>query len=163
MIDRCEWRFRKYDARHGPHGSIFLPFMCRPRIFEIRIFTFESSSKTYDYKVLSSLMGSLCISLTSPATLEELEISILFRSELNPFGFLDTNMFCKNLRDAEAWSRLDSITTHPSGLRLRRVNIRLDYSLPFDDRIKKKVLKAIYAALPLLRKKGILFVKVTWD
>jgi hypothetical protein len=58
--------------------------------------------------VLSFLIDSLCISLTSPATLEHLMLNITFRGE--PWG-LDNSQIYDNLRDAEAWSHLDSITT----------------------------------------------------
>jgi len=166
VIDRCVWCFEDYDSdlvvRRGPPESIFLPFMCRLRSFEI--YATLRSASVYHSKTLSSLMSSLCISLTSPATLEQLELTIQFCNNRDDF---DSDMFCENLRDAEAWSYLDSITTHPSGSRLQQVNINLDYYFCYDEDLRKpdedEVLRAVYDGLPLLCKKGILFVKVTWD
>jgi len=152
VIDRCVWGFEDKDMRHGPLGSTFLPFMCRLRIFEITL------TNTYDFKILSSLMDSLCISLISPATLEQLEVNIMHYE-------YDDYLFYKVLRDAEAWSHLDSFTTHPSSSRLQRVNINVDYSYedPYDYVSEDEVLEAVYDGLPLLCTKGILFVKVTRD
>ena len=108
-------------------------------------------------------MGSLGISLTSPATLEHLEFNIHFHDCRNDF---DSNAFYKNLRDADAWSHLDSIASLPTGSQLQRVDIKIGYSPPYDDHgeaelDKDEVSKAVLDALPLLRKKGILFVKAT--
>jgi hypothetical protein len=101
--------------------------------------------------ILSSLMGSLSISLTSPATLEHLEFNIRFR-------FFSREKF----HDADVWRLLDSITTHPTGSRLKRVDININYSIggyygkqPDGDEVSKAVLDG----LPLLRMKGILFVE----
>jgi hypothetical protein len=110
--------------------------------------------------VLSCLMGSLCISLTSPAILEHLKFNIIFR------GYeweLVNSKLCDNLRDAEVWSYLDSITTLPTGSQLKRVDINIDYCLREDDKYVKpdrnEVLEAVLDNLPLLRTKGILFVE----
>ena len=78
----------------------------------------------------------------------------------------DYNGFYENLRDAEVWSHLDSITTIPTGSRLQRVDINIDYCdlggfprypvlLEPDEH---EVLKAVLDGLPLLRSKDILFV-----
>jgi hypothetical protein len=135
---------------------MFLPFMSRLRFFQIYIDL--GSATTKDFDILSSLMGSLCISLTSPATLEHLEFNIRFR-----------HIFYENLRDADAWRHLDSIATHPTGSRLQRVDININYSFHYydasevyggdgEDPEEDEVLKAVLDGLPLLRTKGILFV-----
>jgi hypothetical protein len=36
------------------------------------------------------------------------------------------NSFYENLRDADTWSHLDSITSHPTGSRLQRVDININ-------------------------------------
>lgn len=132
-----------------------LPFMRGIRILDIRL-----DLDALD--MLSFMMGSLRISLASPATLVRLEFYIWFRgviSLVNPDG-----EFYKFLRDLDAWHHLDSITTHPAASRLERVGIQFYYGfievhgeLPDQD----KVLKAILDGLPLLRKKGMLFAKAT--
>jgi hypothetical protein len=52
--------------------------------------------------------------------------------------------------------------THPNGSRLQRVVININYSIRSEsnyDNDKDDVLKAVLDGLPLLRTKGILFVK----
>ena len=112
----------------------------------------------HDFNVLSFLMGSLCTSLTSPATLEHLEFNIRFRGNILNF---DSNTFYENLRDADVWSHLDSITTHPTGSRLQRVDININYRFHCDEPDEDEVLKAVLDGLPLLRTQGILFVQAT--
>ena len=159
----------------GPTESIFLPFMCHLRFLEIHINL--RSGKSYDFDILSFLMRSLCSSLTSPATLEHLEFNIWFCANSNEFEFeyddsdsdsddYEVSTFYDDLRDADVWRQLDSITTHPTGSRLQRVDISINYY--FDDQgeesDKQKVSKAVLDGLPLLRAKGILFVKaVLWE
>jgi hypothetical protein len=72
------------------------------------------------------------------------------------------------LRNANVWSLLDSITTHPTGSRLQRVDIDITYFCPYADYEEEEeeeeadedeVMKAVLDNLPLLRAKGILFVK----
>ena len=175
-IDRCAWHFRREHVHgtrfpssayfsliqdsEGSTESIFLSFMCRLRFFEIYIDL--GSATMHDFDILSFLMGSLCISLTSPATLERLEFNIWFRGSSNDF---DSHTFYENLRDANVWNHLDSMTSHPTGSRLQRVDINIDYSFCYDDYGKEpdkdEVLKAVLDGLPLLRTKGILFVKAT--
>ena len=92
-------------------------------------------------------MDSLCINLTSPAILEHLKLNIQFRGSSKRF-----KEFFEDLRNAYAWTRLDSITSHPT---LQRVDINIDYSFRFGN----DVLNAVLAGLPLLRTKGILFVE----
>jgi hypothetical protein len=110
-------------------------------------------------------MGSLCISLTSPATLEHLKFNISFRGYNIDIINVDEEWFYENLRDADAWSYLDSITSHPTGSRLQRVDINIVYSFLYDDGVElerpdeNKVSNAILDGLPLLRSKGILFVE----
>jgi hypothetical protein len=107
-------------------------------------------------------MGSLCGSLTSPATLEHLELNIWFRGASNEFEFYDDEFnFYVALRDADGWRQLDSIATHPSGSRLQRVDISINYSFDDDgeESDRDKLSKAVLDGLPLLRTKGILFVK----
>jgi len=108
--------------------------------------------------ILSSLVGSLCITLTSPATLEHLKFNIRFR------GRETFNHFYDNLRYAEVWGHLDSITTHPTSSQLQRVDISINYLFHREhnngaEPDKDEVLKAILDGLPLLYKKGILFVE----
>ena len=138
--------------------SIFLPFMCRLRFLEV--YMGLGSATIYDFNLLSFFMESLCISLTSPATLEHLKLNIRFRGNIYSF---DPNVFCENLNlRNDVWRHLDSITTHPTGSRLRRVDININYAFRYDDVGKEseyKVEKAVFDCLPLLRTKGILFVE----
>ena len=179
VIDQCEWYLKEYSEhrseyargtrfhssscfsliqdREGPTRSIFLPFVCRLRSFKIHVDL--GSATMYDFDILSFLMGSLCISLTSPATLEHLEFNISFRRDNNDF---DCYTFYENLLDADVWSHLDSITTHPIGSRLRRVDIQIDYDFGYNsDELpdENEVLKAVLDSLPLLRTRDILFVE----
>jgi len=153
VIDRCVWHFNREHVDFLPH-PIFLPFMCHLRHFEACI---DFGFSTLGFNVLSFLMGSLCISLTSPATLEYLEFNIREDDD----GF---DLFYENLRDADdVWSQLDTIATHPNGSRLQRVVFNINYSIrskSYYDNDKDDVLKAVLDGLPLLRTKGILFVKV---
>ena len=132
--------------------------MCRLRFLEMHIDL--DSATMHDFRILSFLMASLCTSLTSPATLELLEFNIQFRggdSNLNFHSFYD------DLRVGEAWSHLDSIATHPAGSKLQRVGINIDYAFREEEYgaepDRDEVLKALLDGLPLLRRKGILFVK----
>jgi hypothetical protein len=142
----------------GPTEPIFLPFMCRLRYFEIDID--PGSAFMVDFDILSFLMRSLCVSLTSPATLEHLKFTICFCGNDNNF---DHYGFYKDLCDADVWSHLDSIITHPTGSRLQRVDIDIDYSFHYNDDMLEphndEILEAVLDALPLLREKGILFVE----
>jgi hypothetical protein len=123
-----------------------------------------------DFGVLSFLMGSLGMSLTSPASLEHLEFDIRFQDSypfdsdiITPFN---PDRFIENLRDADVWSHLDSIITHPAGSRLKRIDINIDYTFRCNDfreehvRDENVVLKAVLDGLPSLSTKGILFVKI---
>jgi hypothetical protein len=179
VIDRCVWYLREDSEEHthgtifpssayfpliqdreGRNNSIFLPFMCRLRFFKIDVNL--GSATVRDFEVLSFLMGSLCISLTSPATLEHLEFNIFFRGSDNNF-IHSFDRFYEDLRDADAWSHLDSIASHPTGSRLQRVDINIDYTFRDDDNVMEppedEVLEAVLDGLPLLHTKGILFVK----
>ena len=131
--------------------------MCRLRFLEITIDPFSATMS--DFAVLSILIRSLSISLTSPVTLEHLKFNITFDGDDNEF---DHDAFYKDLRDADIWSHLDSIITHPSGSRLQRVDINIDYTFRYDDCVTEpdndEILAAVLDGLPLLRKKGILFV-----
>ena len=146
----------------GLTEPIFLPFMCRLRVLEIYIDPCSATMKDFD--VLSFLIGSLRISLTSPATLEHLKFNIVFEGddnqlEFNHFRFLD------DLGDADVWSHLDSIITHPTGSRLQRVDVNIEYAFGYDEGVivphPTQVSEPVLDALPLLREKGILFVKAT--
>ena len=119
--------------------SKFLPFMCRLRRGFFEIDAYLGSTGTYD---LSHYMGSFRISLTSPATLEHLKFNVQLR------GFNFDRRFHEDLRDSDVWRHLNSISTHPNGSRLRRVdiNIKLTYHLyhgelkePEVDKVKKVV------------------------
>ena len=110
-------------------------------------------------------MGSLSISLTSPATFEHLEFNILFVFVNDEF--LVNDLFYQDLREADVWRHLDSIAAHPTGSRLQRVDINIFYYFYYGDRddgyepYQDKVMEAVLDGLPLLRTKDILFVKAT--
>ena len=174
VIDRCMWYVRREDgyglSTRFPLSAyfsliqdivepVFLPFMCGlVRFFEIDVRL--GSATLHDFDLLWVLMSSLCISLTSPATLEHLKFNISFRGNTNEF---DNHTFYEHLGDDEIWGRLDSITTNPTGSRLQRVDIVIDYSFRYDDDGNEPdeddVLEAVLDSLPLLRTKGILFVE----
>ena len=174
VVDRLIWRLKSVDKRtifpfislfltnseHKVTRSIFLPFMCRLRFFEIFLYLEHDFFTTDDFGILSFLMRSLSISLTSPATLEHLEFNITLYDNDNYF---DEESFYESLRDAEVWSHLESIATHPTGSRLQRVDINIKYSFRCDDNgdepSEDEVMKAVLDGLPLLRTKDILFVK----
>ena len=125
--------------------------MCRLRFLEIYIDL--GSANLHDFNILSSLMCPLCISLTSPATLEHLEFNLRFRDH----GVIDD---FESFRDT--WNHLDFITAHPTGLRLQRVDINISYTFCHDvgeESDDHEVLNAVLDSLPSLRTKGILFVK----
>ena len=115
-----------------------------------------------DFDILSLLMRSLRFSLTTPATLEHLKFNIEFEGRSNHFNYY---ALLDDLRDADIWSHLDSIITHPTGSRLQRVDINIEYSFRADDNggepSNDEVEEPVLDALPLLRKKGILFVEAT--
>jgi hypothetical protein len=143
VIDRCVWHFREevvcgtrfpssayfslIQDREGLKESKFLPFMCRLRFFKIYIDV--GSPLIFDFWTLSLLMGSLCISLTSPATLEHLEFNIRFCGSGDDFDL----KFYYDLCHADFWSHLDSIASHPTGSRLQRVDINIDCSYCYYD------------------------------
>jgi hypothetical protein len=177
VIDHCKWYFGKrvfgtmfltfassslIRDMEGPTEPIFLPFLCRVRCFEIHVY--PSSAVMRDFNILSFLMRSLRVSLTSPATLEHLKFYISFFGNDN---FFDHYGFYDDLRDDDVWSHLDSLVTHPSGSRLQRVDIVILYSFRYDDNVvepdEDEVVEPILDALPLLREKGILFVKANVD
>ena len=195
VIDRCVWRLdtNYVRSKRFPSSAFFLlirdtesfakpvilPFMCRLRFFEIYVNLGPATLS--DFGFLSLLMSSLCISLTSPATLEHLKLKIRFRSYSRIDNF-DCAAFYENLRNAEVWSHLDSITSHPAGSQLRRVGIFINYSFCHDidtdgERVGPnlhndedelddgdepdvvEVVEAVLDGLPLLCSKDILFVK----
>ena len=186
MIDRCVWRLDSvYVSRTRFPSSayflliqhignftrpIFLPFICRLRFLETSI-NLDSATRD-DFHILSLLMGSLCISLTSPATLEHLKLEIRFRNYTGED--FDCFAFYEDLRNAEVWSHLDSITSHPAGSRLQRVDIIINYAFRLirhnndsdedesddgDEPDVVEVVEAVLDGLPLLCAKDILFVK----
>jgi hypothetical protein len=116
----------------------------------------------HDFDILSFLMGSLSISLTFPATLEHLKFNISFRGSDNDFIRREEN-FYEDLRRADAWRYLDSITSHPTGSQLQRVDIDIYYSFRYDDDVREpypnEVKNAVLDGLPLLRTKVNLFVE----
>ena len=131
--------------------------MCGLRFFEIHIGV--SCSTVYK---LETLMDSLCICL-SPATLEHLELNICFHYFTNRVD----NPYYVDLRDT--WRRLDSIITRSTGSRLQRVDVNISCSFRYslyqiDEELDKfdedEVWKVVLDGLPLLRTKGILFIKV---
>ena len=132
--------------------------MCHLRFFEI--YAYRGPATMHDFDILSFLMGSLCMSLTSPVTLEQLKFNISFRGDTNSF---DISSFYEDLREAGVWCHLDSITT---GSRLQRVDINIDYCYLHDNGEVPRdheVLKAVLDALPLLRTKNILFINLKAD
>ena len=154
----CLFLTNSGKRRSRSTGLIFLPFICGLRLLEVYI---ELGSATdFDFKIMSILMASLRNSLTSPATLEHMEFNFQFRGGVIDFDFYS---FYDMLRVTDAWKHLDSITTHPAGSRLERVDINIDYAFRYEDDgaepDKGEVLKAVLDGLPLLRTKGILFVK----
>ena len=114
---------------------------------------------------MSFLIGSLRLSLTSPSTLERLKFDIDFTDYDNGFNH---DWFFESLRDADFWSHLDSIITHPSGSRLQRVDINIYHAFRDDDNVlepyNNEASEPVLNALPLLREKGILFItaSVKW-
>jgi hypothetical protein len=176
VIDQCVWYFREpvlgtrfptsacfflIRDMEVPPEPIFLPFMCRLRFFEIDINPDSATMRDFDSDILPFLMRSLRVSLTSPATLEHIKFNICFRGYNNQF---DRYGFYEDLCDADVWRQLDSIITHPTGSRLQRVDIDIDYSFRYDDDVRPsndKILEAVLDGLPLLREKGILFVEAT--
>ncbi|KAM6492889.1 hypothetical protein JOM56_011023 [Amanita muscaria] len=158
VIDQCVWTFDTVPQLEDLTEPIFLPFMSRLRVLEIRV---DPSSATMDdFNILSFLMRSLRVSLTSPATLEHLKFYIVFEGNDNSFDYYE---FFDDLRDAVVWRHLDSIITRPAGSRLQRVDINIEYSFRDDDDYMMEpdetlVMEPVLDALPLLRKKGILFV-----
>ena len=137
----------------GPTEPIFVPFMCHLRAFEVHI---DPLSVMDGLHIMSLMIRSLCISLTSPATLEYLKVDI---SELRE-EFFDYDSFFEDLRDADVWRHLDSIITHPIGSRLKKVDIHIGYHFPCHA-YEPQVAKTILSILPLLCRKGILFVETT--
>jgi len=126
---------------------------------------FPSFATLSDLDILSFLMHSLRVSLTSHPTLEHLKFKIAFKSHAYPF---DNYGFYEELRDADVWDHLDSIITGPVGSRLQRVDINILYAIRYGNDIEPHgetadiiLGRAIVAGLPLLAKKGILFVEVT--
>jgi hypothetical protein len=72
---------------------------------------------------LCFLIRSLLFSLASHAILEHIELKISFRSyhdHLNYYGLFE------GLRGVDFWNHLDSITAHPIGSRLQRVDINIE-------------------------------------
>ena len=120
--------------------------MCHLRLLKININL--RSGKSYDFDILSFLMSLLHIILTSPAILE---FNIWFRVALSSFTSTKIT-FYDALRDADVWTYLGSITTHPLGSRFQRVDISINYY--FDDQGEEsdmdKVSKAVLEGLPLL-------------
>ena len=142
---------------------MFLPFMCRLRFLEIVIYL--TSATFYDFEILSFLMGSLSISLTSPTSLEHLvfNISFYWHNGSKSRYHSDHTTFYEHLRDADVWSHLDSIANHPTGSQLQRVDINIGYAFDYSGYLQEpeedEVMEAVLDGLPLLRAKGILFVK----
>ena len=184
VIDRCMWRLMEYfeylsenaygtefspsaylslkSGHKGPSKSLFLPFICCLRFFEINVDLGPLNSYAFDTWFF--LTGSLRLSLTSPATLEHLKFIISLQGEVRNIG---CETFYEILRDF--WTDLDSITNHPTGSRLQRVDINIDYSdlrgfTEYPDELEPdehEALQAVLDGLPLLRSKDILFVEVS--
>ena len=115
----------------------------------------------HHFDILSLLIGSLSISLTSP---EHLKFDIQFRGyQADDFS---PSSFYERLRNA--WSQLDSIATHPTTSRLRRVDINVTCDFRYttnDDGLlvdRNEISKAVLDGLPLLCRKAVLFVKAVF-
>ena len=129
--------------------------MCRLRFLEIYLVL--SSGTAEDFKVLSSLFGSLSISLTSPEHLK-FDIRFCYSSNNNSNNYSVTT-FYETLRNT--WCDLDAIASHPTSSRLRQVDINISY-VSYCNEVeleKDELLKAVLDGLPLLRTNGILFVE----
>jgi hypothetical protein len=125
----------------------------------LEIITHTYSVDMRDFRILGFLMRSLCVSLTTPATLEHIQFTI--NLEANESSFDDEQVY-EALREADAWRDLDAIITLPIGSRLRRVDIDIGGLLDYDDGHAWDELdedgfrEAVLGALPRLRQKGIL-------
>ena len=146
----------------GPTEPIFLPFMYRLRVLEI--YLDPHSTTMSDFGILYFVIRSLRVGLTSPAALEHLKFDIVF-SNYYMHDTVDRDLFYDDLREADIWSHLDTIITHPTGSQLQRVEINIrsfydevGYTMEPDN---SGASKPVLDALPLLREKRILFVKVT--
>jgi hypothetical protein len=101
----------------GLTEPIFLPFMCCLHVFKINVH--PSSATMSGFDILSFLMHSLRVSLTSPATLKHLKFNIVFEANSNHFNYC---ALFDDLCDADVWSHLNSIITHPTGSHTRDRN-----------------------------------------
>ena len=129
--------------------------MSHLRVFEINL---DSSPTTIrDLEILSFMIHSLRVSLSSPTKLEHLKFCMEF-SDLNYFDWDIWDAFFDDLGYVGVWKHPDSFATHPSGSRLQRVDIHIRFIGGY---IRDSVVEHILDALPLLREKGILFVKAT--
>ena len=133
--------------------------MSHLRVLEIGID--PSSAAMSDFAILSFLMRALRASLTSPATLEHLKLNLTFQGNHSSFNH---DSFYRDLRRDDVWRHLDSIVTHPTGSRLQRVDIQIQYSFRYDDDVMEPnndelLDSAVLDNLPLLRDKGILCVE----
>jgi hypothetical protein len=138
--------------------------MCRLRHFCINV---DLGSASFpDFNILFSLIRSLRVSLTSPATLEILALFISITPILvdNFYQYSSSGEF----RNTRFWSLLDSIITCPSGSLLQSVNIYITCRFDrlrhdrWDVRLKQdEISEQVLDGLPLLREKGILFVTTT--
>ena len=70
--------------------------------------------------------------------------------------------FLNDLRHTRAWTYLDSLASHPTGSRLQRVDIKIEYLFRLNcygtELYEDEVENAVLDCLPLLRTKGILSV-----
>ena len=135
-----------------------MPFMWHLRVLEIHAVLYSGIMGALD--TMSVLIRSLLLSLTSPTPLEHIEFNIVFKGYRDYF---DYDWFRDTLRDADLWSHLNSIITHPTGSRLQRVDINFEYTFRYNDNVVEpdnaKISELVLDALPLLHEKGILFVK----
>jgi hypothetical protein len=126
--------------------------MCRLRRFKVKIHS--DSADMDEISILAFFMRSLCISFTSPATLEHIQLEIFF--DIDHFLF-DYHKFYEDLHKADVWRHLDTIVTLPIGSRLRRVDIDIAGVVGVDyEEEKDDIREAVLSALPRLRSKNIL-------
>src|SRR5258707_7332796 len=130
--------------------------MCHLRVFELDVSPHSTTIR--DLEILSFMIRTLRVSLSSPATLERLKICIEINVDGDDDDF-DRDALYDDLRFADVWKHLQSFVTHPSGSRLQRVDIVIEFGEELVGYDETKVVKPVLDALPLLRKKGILFVK----
>jgi hypothetical protein len=144
-----------------PTEPKFLPFMCRLR--SLKICVRPKFENIRHFKNLSFILRSLFASLTSPATLEHIKLSIWLFASNDRF---DYSGFYRKLRVAGVCDLLDDFSTRPTGSQLGRVDIDIIYSdanVMELDKLEDEIALPMLRALPSLSKKRILSVNAMSD